>query len=554
MGLHDVDFVGNETALETTTTAWSVASAANVNPPARQSLETTTLTPGAETTLPQNSRTTATENRLADIPASRAIEAHWQDELYRELYHAQSPEPAPVAAAASTGLISGRVLTQSGFAVEGIEVTATLRRYFKNPASEIHGNGKTTHETTTNQVGFYAFRDLPAGIYMIGGLDTSGYATSRIEARTGVKYADLVLKRQRYKQVRGIVTDTSGAALEGVRIMPLVKGIPAGTVSNAHGEFDLTISIEREITGFPLRFQARGFRDTRYRVDESDWYEGGIAVIEAVMEPVYEFSTVAGSVKDTAGLPVPGETVRLYSPSLKRNYDALADSAGEYELAGVEIADDYQLWIRPTGPYRDYVEAKISLTPGYTRRNIELERLDRGYRLSGRILDQAGTPIPELTLTVHSKAATAQKLPVTSDAYGNFEVANVPEGELVFESRSMPFYSLSGLHLSGNDTEKHVELVLNRGRHKLLGTVVSSDGTLVATPKIFITSAQVINGMHSRSSSSTRADADGRFVFTDLSPGKHTVTVNAPGYEGVRLTPVVGVQNELLVTLEKNTT
>jgi len=345
-----------------------------------------------------------------------------------------------------------------------------------------------------------------------------------------------------------------GSAIDGVRIMPLVKGIPGGVISNTGGEFALGVKVDRELRGFPLRLQAPGFRETRYDVTETDWSASSGAFITMVMEPLFESGTVAGSIKDTAGLPAAGEIVGLYSSSLKRNYRAVADAGGEYEFPAVEPASDYQLWVRPAGPYRDLVEANVVVTAGYVRHDIELESLERGYQLSGRIVDQAGRPVPGLTLSMHSKAATAQVRPVTSDAYGEFVVQNVPEGELVFESRGMPYYSLTGLQVSGGDTEKRAELVINRGRHKLLGKVVGSDGTPIAAPKIFITASKTVGGMQSRASTSTSADADGRFVFTDLSAGQHTITVNAPGFEGVQLQPVVGREREVVIKLEKNTT
>jgi len=476
-----------------------------------------------------------------------AQHAEWVDQLYVQL---NSLEPPAAGAEDTTPVISGRVLTRSGRPVSGMEVSAQFRDYFKTGASDTRS--ATAQQTTTNSKGFYAFRELPEGIYMIDTRESGGYAPARLEVRTGVKYADLVLETLRSAHITGTVTDTMGTELQGVRIMPLVKGIPEGAVSNNDGEFELAVSLQGETQSFPVRFQLDGYREQRYQVTEKDRSEDGQLAFTVEMEPVYTFSTVSGSLTDSTGVQVAGETVRLYSPSLKRNYRAMSDAGGEYLFSEVEVVDDYQLWIRPTGPYRDFTEQNLALSEGSLRRDIELESLQRGYRLSGRIQDQGGRPVPDFTLTLRSKAATGQRLPVTSDADGNFQVENVPEGELVIESRTMPYYTLSGLQLTGDQKEHQVNLVINRGQHKLLGQVVNSDGKPVATPMISITSTHMVNGLRSRSSSSTSADAKGHFVFTDLGAGQHIVTVNAPGYEGIRLQPVVGLQNELVVRLEKN--
>ncbi len=487
----------------------------------------------------------------ADRTGSAADEqrAEWVDDLYVQL---NSLEPPAVGAANTTPVISGRVLTRSGRPVSGVGVSAQLRQYFNTGDSNARSQEKTEQRTTTNSDGFYAFRDLPEGIYLIGTQASGSYAPARIEVRTGVKYADLVLESQRTMQVKGIVTDTMGMELGAVRIMPLVKGIPRGAVSDANGGFEFAVALQGETRSFPVRFQLEGYREQRYQVSDADWAEDGSLALAVAMEPVYEFSTVSGSLKDTAGVQVAGETVRLYSPSLKRNYRAVSDAGGEFLFSEVEVVDDYQLWIRPTGPYRDFTEQNLALSHGSLRRDITLASLNRGYRLSGRILDQDGKPVPDFTLALRSKAASGQTVPVISNEYGEFVVENAPEGDLVFESRTMPYYTLSGVRLSGDEKEHHVDLVVSRGQHKLLGKVISTDGNPVATPKVFITSTQVIDGIRSQASSSTAADANGRFLFTDLGAGQHTVTVNAPGYEGVRLKPVVGMQHELVVRLEKN--
>jgi hypothetical protein len=486
-------------------------------------------------------------------PAAAADHAEWVEEYFVQLHSPDTTTATDSAAETGVGIISGLAQTSWGNPVEGVVVTAKRREYFRNATSDARDNAKSRYKTTTNANGFFAFRNLPAGIYMVGVDDSGFFSAARSEVRTGAKNVNLTLKPQRRAQLRGIVTDTMGNPIEGVHIMPLVKGIPAGTVSTAGGEFEFGVTVAQELHGFPLRLQAPGYKETRYRVTEAQWSAGSDTPLTIMMEPLYATATVTGSVKDADGLPAAGEIVRLNSATLKRNYQAVADDGGEFEFDGVEPADDYQLWVRPIGPYRDYVQANIAVTAGYLRRDISLENLERGYRLSGRLLDPSGRPVPNLTLTLRSNAAMAQTLPVTSDAYGEFVVENVPEGELVFESRSMPYYSVTGLRLDGGDRDKHVELVVNRGNHKLLGKVVGSDGTPVAAPRISITASKTVGGLQSRASTSTSADADGRFVFTDLSAGQHTITVNAPGFEGVRLRPVVGSEREVVIRLERNT-
>jgi hypothetical protein len=52
------------------------------------------------------------------------------------------------------------------------------------------------------------------------------------------------------------------------------------------------------------------------------------------------------------------------------------------------------------------------------------------------------------------------------------------------------------------------------------------------------------NGMHSRSVRTAVADAKGRFAFTRLGPGLHTLRVNAPGSQVVSLDHMVGTGSE----------
>lgn len=485
-----------------------------------------------------------------DEPYIYEYDPEWTNEFYAQLHSPESLYDETLDAPPVT-VISGRVLTPSGSPVRGVEVTAEFRNYSAAATGYTYDNVPLSHKTRTNDDGFYAFPNLLAGIYMIGIEASAQFSVARLEVRTGIKNADLVLDSQRLVSVKGKVTDPMGGELKKVRIMPLVPGLPKGVITDKNGEFSLGIGLENPIQRFALRLQLDGYREQRYEVTEDDWIADGGIQLALTMEPVFEYATVTGNVSGPDGSQVADDYVRLYSPGLKRNYHAIVDGAGEFLFANVEIADDYQLWMRPTGPYRDFTEKNFVVGPGSMRRDIVLQPLDRSHRLSGRILDKNGNPVPNYTLTLRSLAASSQKLPITSNGFGEFEIDEVPQGELVFESRARPHHKISGLYMDGVLTERSVDLVINHGPHKLLGQVVNDSGKPIAAPRIFLTATTMKDGMQSSLSSTTSADAKGQFVFTDLASGEHTVTVHAPGYESIQVQPDINSHSELVIKLQK---
>jgi hypothetical protein len=249
-------------------------------------------------------------------------------------------------------------------------------------------------------------------------------------------------------------------------------------------------------------------------------------------------------------VPVAGETVQLISPSRKRRYSAVTDGRGRFSASGVEVASDYQVSVRPRGPYRDYRETGVAVSADGVRLAIVLEPLSHGT-LSGRMVDLDGHPVARFGLWLRSESARSQPLRVVSDAEGYYTVHQVPDGEIVLETRSFPIFSVSGVDLPLGG-RRVLNVTLDHGVHALHGRVLDRYGDPVPASEIVLSWIHDDGDVRSRSMRKAVAEVDGGFAFTRLGPGRHTLSVRAPGFRIARADYMVGAQEEEIeVVLEE---
>ena len=186
------------------------------------------------------------------------------------------------------------------------------------------------------------------------------------------------------------------------------------------------------------------------------------------------------------------------------------------------------------------------------RLDVALDPLDLGSRLRGQMVDVDGKPIAHFTLLLRSQDAWHKTRQVTGDGQGAFFAEGVPEGEVVFETRSMPQFFVKGVHLD-QSTEQYVQVVLDWGSYELEGVVVDNDDKPVSAPDIMLSWTHDHQGVRSSSSRKTAADTNGHFLFTGLGPGRHTLRVTVPGFKSAQLYLEIGYEaSQLVVRLEEN--
>ena len=440
----------------------------------------------------------------------------------------QAEEPYP-----RNAMIAGRVISDSGTALVGIGVTATAIHLFDVPPGMTVPVGDLQRRAVSDTAGYYRFDNLAAGEYRINNVPTETYGMTQISVRSGVDFADLVLKGQRDFSVAGVVTDTKGQPLSGALVQPQALGA-SGAYTDSAGRFELQLRIQDPAQALGIRTELYGYREKMTLVNATPVSAGQSAPVMIQLDALEKHAVVSGILRSSAdSTPVIGKTVQLYSAENRQRYHATSNGDGRFQMIAVEADVQYELLVAGGGGYATYLQPHVAVDEN----GLDLELLldaDEKRLLQGRMVNLNGTPIPHFSLVARAANPPYQSMRVTSDAAGNFVLRNPPQSPLVFESQSMPHLHISGVQVPALP-EQTVSLTLDIGRDEIYGFVVDANGAPVAVPNVVASWRYAQNGISSSSTRRATADAQGGFSFRQLGPGVHTIFVDAAGYKPARI-------------------
>lgn len=446
----------------------------------------------------------------------------WRAGTERGAADEEEPEDAPPPLA-----IAGSVLDDQGEPLPGVQVSA---QRVGSPGVTVSRTGAAGMLTrTSDAAGMFVFEPVDEGEYDLSATVADGsLLPAHLRVRAGVSAAELRMHRVRAVRVYGRVSDTRGGPLERVEVRVLGEG--RAVQSDARGEYSIMTDLVRAGQPPVLQFQRPPFRELRQRVPAALDPTAESVRLDVRMQPGDATVALWGLIAGTGGEPLAGVPLWVSSTVPRVYRRAVTDEAGEFRLEGLELGDAYRVGIDAAGEYDAYLSVPFPIGPDDTRHDVVLERVDYA-RLSGRLVDPEGAPLPGFSLWLRHLDSPGQPvLPVEAGPGGWFRLEQVAAGEHRLETRSQPRLEASGITLAPGE-DREVLVPLDWGPHWLFGRVVDPSGAGLAQAQVTLQWSQQNGAVRSASQRRTSTDAAGYFAFANLGGGSHELRVELAGYE-----------------------
>jgi len=412
--------------------------------------------------------------------------------------------------------VSGRCLDTAGNPLP--EVQIELKPAATGDVLELWPHGNSALTCRSDSQGFYRISELPKGAYNLTALwSVTGERVRKLVTApaTGV---DLVFRAPFEVTITGTCTDSSGAPVQNAVVSVLGRS-PVSVKTDAGGAYRLVTKTLSWWGTIYLRAWKEGYRRAEKTVTLTGEEGDDQFVVDFVLKPVEGNCAIVGTLLNTQGEPVPGEVVFLNSPSAKFNKSTRSGADGSFAFRGLDPARDYTLAVFPRSKYKDLRRRGIVLEEGDTVTvELVLEFAEVGT-IEGVAVNAKGEPLGGFAFRVRSAQSWSAQVKVVTAPDGTFVAEEVPAGEIMFDTRSSPHYSIRGLKLEPGET-KQVRLVFGVGDIRVEGVVSGSDGNALPGVRVTLSWVHTEGGLTSSFLRSTVTDNEGWYRLSGLPPGK----------------------------------
>jgi hypothetical protein len=327
---------------------------------------------------------------------------------------------------------------------------------------------------------------------------------------------------------QGVVRDAdSGALIEGATVIPLIFMPPLlsgdwrrKVQTDTAGHYEL----HGVKTNWGVTVSAPGYCGRREINLKKDEIKNGIYRYNFDIE-LSRGTTLTGGVQDESGRPLEG--VRVAKGYFGHGSGVATDNRGRFALSGFVPQRRIGLCLSKNG----FINEQLELNPTNSI-TVVMKKL---YRLSGRVSDPEGQPVPAYKM-MYGPGRTPQDFKCESLSVSN----RLGEFELEFETPGTNWIAVtadgSAVAERWYDIQRNmdpVEIRLQPGV-QLSGRVIRENGEPVAAAvrivpqrqceKTYVSSLFGFEIMGSRQIIS--CDKDGRFVFDHVAPASYTLSVS----------------------------
>ncbi|MEM6569500.1 MAG: sigma-70 family RNA polymerase sigma factor, partial [Planctomycetota bacterium] len=309
-------------------------------------------------------------------------------------------------------------------------------------------------------------------------------------------------------QLIGTVTRADGSPASGAT----VRWTDFETTANARGQYALSVAPE-------ANYEVIAWAEGHGRAVRSyqEFAPGGTARCDFVLTDEVR---VSGRVRDEAGQPVAGARVVALGC---RDLETITAADGTYELRTIprRAGETTRIHAEREGLCDALVDVEM---PESGDMEMDLV-LSAGARVRGHVQDDAGAPVPGVTVTFGSARYAADRCESVTDGNGAFDLGTVPPGEQtvrVFADGFVPLETTLEVPADQESLE-NVALVLDRGR-AVTGVVRDVNGE----PAVGVRVAAKQRGDYLGASAGT--DGAGRFTVVGLPAGSVELEVYGGGF------------------------